>query len=169
MITARTSVTRTSAAAVVVIAGSVPARPPPDQLIVQVMLARNILFTFFICIIPALLPVVALKALHLPASGLGLLYTSMGIGSVFGAIFVIPWARSRLKSNQITILANLLLALVFVQMALVRAHSFSMLTAALAGFEGALPDTYGMKAEALADLMNEYKYQHDLATKDRSP
>jgi MFS family permease len=100
---------------------------------IQVVLARNILFTFFICIVPALLPVVALKALHLRASSLGLLFTCMGIGSVFGAIFVIPRARSRLKSNQITILANLLLAVVFVQMALVRVHSLFMLTAALAG------------------------------------
>ncbi|MBV8901642.1 MAG: MFS transporter [Verrucomicrobia bacterium] len=100
---------------------------------IQVVLARNILFTFFICIIPALLPVVGLRALHLRASSLGLLFTCMGIGSVFGAIFVIPRARSRLTSNQITIFANLLLAVVFVQMALVRIHSWFMLTAALAG------------------------------------
>src|SRR5689334_21829277 len=52
---------------------------------IQIVLVRNILFTFFICIIPALLPVVGLKGLHLQASSLGLLFTCMGAGSVFGA------------------------------------------------------------------------------------
>ncbi len=41
--------------------------------------------------------------------------------------------------------------------------------AGLAGFEGALPDTYGMKAEELADLMNEYKYRHEAAAEGRTP
>ncbi|MBV9492146.1 MAG: MFS transporter [Verrucomicrobia bacterium] len=100
---------------------------------IQVLLARNVLFTLFICVIPALLPVVGLKGLHLQASSLGLLFTCMGAGSVFGAILVIPWVRSRFRSNQITILANLLLAAVFVLMALVRSQPVFMFTAALAG------------------------------------
>ena len=50
-----------------------------------------------------------------------------------------------------------------------RAKRLRRAVAAVAGFEGALPDTYGMKAEELANLMNEYKYQHDLATEGRTP
>jgi len=32
--------------------------------------------------------------------------------------------------------------------------------AKIAGKEGALPDTYGLKAEELADLMNDYRQKH---------
>jgi hypothetical protein len=53
----------------------------------QVVLARNALFALFISVIPALMPVVGLKALHLNPSQLGLLFTSMGVGSVAGAVF----------------------------------------------------------------------------------
>jgi hypothetical protein len=44
----------------------------------QVVLARNFLFALFISVIPALMPVVGLKVLHLTSSNLGLLFTSMG-------------------------------------------------------------------------------------------
>src|ERR1700757_4818536 len=47
----------------------------------QVVLARNFLFALFISVIPALMPVVGLKVLHLSSSNLGLLFTSMGAGS----------------------------------------------------------------------------------------
>ena len=66
---------------------------------IQVVLARNILFAFFISVIPALMPVVGLKELHLQPGSLGLLFTSMGAGSVFGAVFVLPWTRQRLSSD----------------------------------------------------------------------
>jgi hypothetical protein len=49
---------------------------------IQIVLARNALFALFISAIPALMPVVGLKVLHLNASQLGLLFTSQGIGSV---------------------------------------------------------------------------------------
>ena len=49
-----------------------------------------------------------------------------------------------------------------------RAERLRGVSAALAGFEGALPDTYGMKAEELAHLMNEYKYRHAAATEGRT-
>src|SRR5260370_6594337 len=57
----------------------------------QVVLARNFLFALFISVIPALMPVVGLKVLHLSSSNLGLLFTSMGAGSVVAAVFIIPW------------------------------------------------------------------------------
>jgi hypothetical protein len=36
----------------------------------------------------------------------------MGVGSVLCALFVLPYARQRLTSNKVTILANLLVAVV---------------------------------------------------------
>jgi MFS family permease len=64
---------------------------------IQVVLVRDVVFSFFISVIPALLPVVGLRVLHLDSRGLGCLYTSMGVGSVLGAVLVIPRARARLS------------------------------------------------------------------------
>jgi MFS family permease len=100
---------------------------------IQVVLLRDVVFSLFISVIPALLPVVGLQVLHLGSSGLGCLYTSMGVGSVFGAVFLIPQARSRLSANTLTIVANLLLVVVFVLMALVAEIRVFWLIAALAG------------------------------------
>jgi MFS family permease len=100
---------------------------------IQVVLARNILFAFFISVIPALMPVVGLKELHLQPCSLGLLFTSMGVGSVFSAVFVLPRVRKRLSSNASTIVANLLVAVVYLLMAFVRQPSIFMIVAALAG------------------------------------
>jgi MFS family permease len=86
----------------------------------QVVLARNALFALFISVIPALMPVVGLKALHLNPSQLGLLFTSMGVGSVAGAVFIIPWLRARYSPNTLVVSANLVVVLVYVLMALVR-------------------------------------------------
>src|SRR4029077_1029375 len=99
---------------------------------VRVVLARNILFAFFISVIPALMPVVGLKELHLLPCSLGLLFTSMGAGSVLGAVFLLPWVRKRLSSNASTVLANLLVAVVYLLMAFVRQPSIFMMVAALA-------------------------------------
>ena len=97
------------------------------------MLARNFLFALFISVIPALMPVVGLKVLHLSSSNLGLLFTSMGAGSVVGAVFIIPWLRARLSPDCLTLSANLLLVLVYVLMALVRQTEVFFAVAALAG------------------------------------
>jgi Na+/melibiose symporter-like transporter len=99
----------------------------------QVVLARNFLFALFISVIPALMPVVGLKVLHLSSSSLGLLFTSMGAGSVVGAVFVIPLLRTRLSPDRLTLSANLLLVLVYVSMALVRQTELFFAVAALAG------------------------------------
>jgi hypothetical protein len=49
-----------------------------------------------------------------------------------------------------------------------RAARLRRVNKAIAFFEGALPDTYGMKAEDLADLMNEYKHRHAATTEGRA-
>ena len=99
----------------------------------QVVLARNFLFALFISVIPALMPVVGLKVLHLSSSNLGLLFTSMGAGSVVGAVFIIPWLRARFSPDAVTLSANLLLVLVYVLMAVVRQTEVFFVVAALAG------------------------------------
>jgi hypothetical protein len=57
----------------------------------------------------------------------------MGIGSVFGAIVVIPRARARFTPNTLTIFASALLAIVFLLMAVVRSTPLFMAVAGLAG------------------------------------
>jgi hypothetical protein len=83
------------------------------------VLARNFLFALFISVIPALMPVVGLKVLQLSSSSLGLLFTSMGAGSVVAAVFILPWLRVHLSPDRLTLSANLLLVLVYVLMAFV--------------------------------------------------
>src|SRR3984893_2174387 len=100
---------------------------------IQVVLIRDVVFSFFISVIPALLPVVGLRVLNLDSRGLGYLYTSMGVGSVVGAVLVIPRARTRLSANTLSIVANLLVACVFVLMALVSDVRLFWVIAALAG------------------------------------
>jgi MFS family permease len=100
---------------------------------IQVVLFRNVLFTLFIAVVPALLPVVGLKELHLSPSNLGLLFTSIGAGSIAAAVVVLPWARARCPSNVLTILANVLLSGVFILMAFVRQPQLFFAVAALAG------------------------------------
>jgi Na+/melibiose symporter-like transporter len=99
----------------------------------QVVLPRNFLFALFISAIPALMPVVGLKVLHLSSSNLGLLFASMGAGSVVGAVFIIPWLRARCSPDCLIFLANLLLAMVYVLMAFVRHTDVFFVIAALAG------------------------------------
>jgi len=100
---------------------------------IQMVLVRNILFALFISVIPALLPVVGLKELHLNASSLGLVFTCMEIGSMLGAVFIMPLARAKFASNSITALANIFVAVVFGLMALIRHHEFFLVAAMLAG------------------------------------
>ena len=99
----------------------------------QVVLARNFLFAVFISVIPALMPVVGLKLLHLSASNLGLLFISMATGSVVGAVFIIPCIRTRLTPDCLTLIANLLLVLVYALMAFVRQVEVFFVVAAFAG------------------------------------
>ena len=99
----------------------------------QVVLARNFLFALFISVIPALMPVVGLKVLQLSSSYLGLLFTSLGAGSIIGAVFILPLLRASFSPNSLTLTANLLLVVAYVSMALVRQTEAFFGVAALAG------------------------------------
>ena len=105
-------------------------RCTPD---IQLVLVRNFGFALFISVIPAVVPVVGLKVLHLNPSNLGLLFTSMGVGSVVGAIWIAPWFRARFSSNALMFSANLLVILAYVLMGCVRQTEPFLLVAALAG------------------------------------
>src|SRR5215469_16651696 len=100
---------------------------------VRIVLLRNLIFGMLIGAIPALLPVVGLKVLHLNAVNLGLLFTSMGLGSLAGAVLILGPARRRLKPNQLTILSCVALAVVYALMALVRDPQIFFAVAAVAG------------------------------------
>jgi Na+/melibiose symporter-like transporter len=99
----------------------------------QVVLARNFLFAFFISVIPALMPAVGLKVLHLSASQLGVLFSSMSAGSVIGAVFVISWLRARFSPDSVALSANFLIVLTYLLMAFVRQAQLFFVVAAVAG------------------------------------
>ena len=100
---------------------------------IRIILIRNAIFSFFVAVLPALLPVVGLKELHLGPSNLGVLFTSMGIGSVLAAVLILPWARAHFSPNTLTRLAGLLGSTVAVLMALIREPTSFFFVAALGG------------------------------------
>jgi len=99
----------------------------------KVVLARNTVFAFFISLIPALIPVVGLKELKLTALGCGMMFSSVAAGAALAAIFVAAWVRAHFSPNILTIVANLLIAVVYLLMAFVRDQMLFMYVAALAG------------------------------------
>ena len=100
---------------------------------IKILLARHALFSFFISIIPSLMPVVGLTELHLKASHLGYLFTAMAVGSVISGAFIIPWARARYSPQRITTSANLVLLLNGCLMVLVHRPLVFLVVAALGG------------------------------------
>ena len=108
---------------------------------IRIILARNALFSFFISIISALMPVVGLEELHLEPANLGLLFTSMAIGSVISSIFIIPWARSRYSPQRVTTIADSALVLICLLMAIIRWSKVFVVVAALAGVGWTLAST----------------------------
>jgi MFS family permease len=99
----------------------------------QVILTRDFLFGLFIAVVPALVPVVALHHLRLQASQLGLVFTSMGIGSLLGATLMLPYARAKASPNALTILAGIMLVVVLVLMSIVPNLWMFLPVTALAG------------------------------------
>jgi MFS family permease len=100
---------------------------------IKILLARHVLFSFFISIIPSLMPVVGLQELHLKAENLGYLFTSQAVGSVISGAFIIPWARARYTPQRITTFANFVLLLTFCLMVIVHRPFVFLVVAALGG------------------------------------
>ncbi len=100
---------------------------------IRVVLVRIAIFTFFISIIPALMPVIGLEVLKLESADLGYFFTALAVGSVVGAVFLIPMARSRFSPERLTFYANLLVVLVGFLMALVHHPYVFLVVAALGG------------------------------------
>jgi MFS family permease len=100
---------------------------------IRILLARHVLFSFFISIIPSLMPVLGLRELRLQASELGYLFTAMAVGSVISGSFIIPRARARYSPQHITTFADLVLLLTFCLMVLVHRPFVFLVVAALGG------------------------------------
>ncbi len=67
----------------------------------KIILFRNVLFSVVISVIPALLPVIALRNCNCSPSQLGFIFACVGVGSLTGAMFVLPYLRERLSTNAI--------------------------------------------------------------------
>jgi predicted MFS family arabinose efflux permease len=100
---------------------------------IQVVIARNVLFSLFISVIPTLLPVIGLKVLRMDSASLGLLFTSLGIGAVVGGFWIVPVVKTRLTANGVTILASAMLGLTYFLMGCIRDARFFMLVAGIGG------------------------------------
>jgi MFS family permease len=99
---------------------------------------RNLLFSLVISIVPALLPVIALKEIHLSASQLGLVFTSVGVGSLAGAVFALPYLRQRTSPNTITSISMVIMVAVLLAMSITLQVPALMACATLAGVAWAL-------------------------------
>ena len=104
----------------------------------KIIFFRNLLFSLVISVVPALLPVIALKELHLSAGQLGLVFTCVGVGSLAGAVFVLPYLRLRISPNAITSIAMAIMAVVLLAMTFIRQLPTLMVCATLAGVAWAL-------------------------------
>lgn len=107
----------------------------------RVVIFRNLLFSFFIALIPALLPTFALQVLKISSGQLGLLFTSLGIGSIIGGIVLVPVLQKRLSPNAITVAACVLLIIVFYLIGFIRQRFLFLAVAAVAGSSWTLAAT----------------------------
>ena len=105
---------------------------------IKIILFRNVLFALVISIVPALLPVITLRELHLSPGQLGLVFTCVGVGSLAGAVFVLPYLRPRTSANAITSIAMAIVAVVLFVMAFSRQVPALMVCATLAGMAWAM-------------------------------
>jgi MFS family permease len=100
---------------------------------VQNILCRSAIFSSFVAVVPALTPVLLLKELHLDGSSLGLVFASMGVGSVVSAILILLWLRSRFSSQVLIMIAQVALASIYLLMATVHHCVYCLIPMALAG------------------------------------
>ena len=104
----------------------------------RIILFRNVLFALVISIVPALLPVIALREMYLSAAQLGLVFTCVGVGSLVGAVLALPYLRPRISANAITSIAMAIVAGVLIAMAFNHQVPVLMICTALAGVAWAL-------------------------------
>jgi predicted MFS family arabinose efflux permease len=104
----------------------------------KIILFRNLLFSIVISIVPALLPVIALKEMRLSASQLGLVFTCVGVGSLAGAVFALPYLRERTSPNAITSISMSIMVVVLLGLSFLHQLPALMICAALAGVAWAL-------------------------------
>jgi MFS family permease len=104
----------------------------------KIILFRNGMFSLAISAIPALLPVIALAELKCTAAQLGLFFTCVAVGSLAGAVIVLPYLRQRTSPNAITSIAMGIATVVLLSMALARNPPALMITVALAGVAWAM-------------------------------
>jgi MFS family permease len=104
----------------------------------KLILSRNVLFSFVISVIPALLPVIAIRECACSATQLGLIFACVGVGSLVGAVFVLPYLRARITPNAITSISMAIIFLVLVAMAFTRAVPTLMVSTTFAGVAWAL-------------------------------
>ncbi|HEY5812032.1 MAG TPA: MFS transporter, partial [Terrimicrobiaceae bacterium] len=104
----------------------------------KTILFRNVLFSIVISVVPALLPVIALKECHSSAGQLGLIFTCVGIGSLVGAVFLLPILRQRMTPNGIVSTAMAIMIAVLLVMVFIRQVVPLMVMATFAGVAWAL-------------------------------
>lgn len=109
-----------------------------------------------------------LKELRLDAPSLGLVFTSMGVGSVLTAFFVIPWLRSWFSSKTLILISQVSLAGIYLLMAIVHHCIYCIIVMALAGaswtlaaselwvsIQRVLPDTIRGRGNALVMILSQ--------------
>ena len=104
----------------------------------KTILFRNVLFSVVISIIPALLPVIALRECACSAAQLGLIFACVGVGSLAGAVFVLPYLRQRTSPNAIVSISMAILVIAVLSMAFIRQVPALMASTTLAGVAWAL-------------------------------
>jgi MFS family permease len=105
---------------------------------IKMILFRNFLFSLVISVVPSLLPVIAFQELQCSAAQLGLFFTSVGIGSLAGAAFVLPSLRQRMSPNSIILIAMAILVSVLAGMTVTRTLPAVLVYSLLAGVAWAL-------------------------------
>ena len=84
----------------------------------KIILFRNLLFSLVISVVPALLPVIALKELQLSACPTRpCLYDAWASGHLAGAVFALPYLRQRISPNAIISIAMAIMVVVLLSMA----------------------------------------------------
>jgi MFS family permease len=99
----------------------------------RTVIFRSALFSFFIAVVPTLLPVFGLKDLKISSGELGLLFTALGAGSIVGGVLLVPLLQRKLSSNAMTEVACLWLALALYLVDIVRQKPVFFVVAAAAG------------------------------------